>query len=107
MASLFKMRDDDAGDDDGAAILGRNPIISASIPPSIFELRRQAIAGRLRRRTPKVSFPFQSFNRFGGMDRAPKVCLFVCISLSRDRMKFETPFFEFLNDNADLAPLRP
>ena len=55
----------------------------------------------------KVSFAFQSFNRFGSMERAPKVCLFVCISSSRDRLKFETPFLKFSNENADLAPLRP
>src|SRR6266487_3232436 len=55
----------------------------------------------------KVSFAFQSFNRFGSMERAPKVCLFVCISSSRDRLKFETPFLKFSNENADLAPRRP
>src|SRR6184192_1531865 len=53
------------------------------------------------------SFRLQSFNRFGSMERAPKVCLFVCISSSRDRLKFETPFLKFSNENADLAPLRP
>ena len=37
-------------------------------------------------------FPFQSFNRFGSMERAPKVCLFVCISSSRDRLKFKLHF---------------
>src|SRR3954447_22817949 len=53
------------------------------------------------------SFRLQSFNRFGSMERAPKVCLFICISSSRDRLKFETPFLKFSNENADLAPLRP
>src|SRR5947209_3599680 len=55
----------------------------------------------------KVPFAFQSFNRFGSMERAPKVCLFVCISSSRDRMKFKLHFFKFPNENADLPPLRP
>jgi len=41
------------------------------------------------------SFPLsRSFNRFGSMERAPKVCLFVCISSSRDRLKFKLHFFE-------------
>ena len=40
----------------------------------------------------KVPFAFQSFNRFGSMERAPKVCLFVRISSSRDRMKFKLHF---------------
>src|SRR5205823_11174743 len=101
------MRDDDAGDDDGAAIL--DGIRPSRLPfrLSIFELRRRAIAGRLRRRTSKVSFPFQSFNRFGSMERAPKVCLFVCISSSRDRLKFKLHFLKFPNESAHLAPLRP
>src|SRR4051794_40637565 len=34
------------------------------------------------------------FNRFGSMECAPKVCLFVCISSSRDRLKFKLHFFE-------------
>src|SRR6184192_2229007 len=38
------------------------------------------------------SFRLQSFNRFGSMERAPKVCLFACISSSRDRMKFKLHF---------------
>ena len=101
------MRDDDAGDDDGAAILDGIRPSRLPFSLSIFEIRRRAIAGRLRRRASKVPFPFQSFNRFGSMERAPKVCLFVCISSSRDRLKFETPFLKFSNENADLAPLRP
>src|SRR5256885_13776256 len=101
-----RMRDGDAGDDDGAAILDGIPPSRLPFRP-IFELRRQAIAGRLRRRTSKVSFPFQSFNRFGSMERAPKVCLFVCILSSRDRLKFKLHFLKFPNENADLAPLQP
>src|SRR4051794_26238921 len=102
-----RMRDGDAGDDDGAAILERIRPSRLPFSLSILELRRRAIAGRLRRRTSKVPFAFQSFNRFGSMERAPKVCLFVCISSSRDRLKFETPFLKFSNENAVLEPLRP
>src|SRR4051812_45540084 len=87
-----RMRDGDAGDDDGAAILEGIRPSRLPFSLSILELRRWAIAWRLRRRASKVSFPFQSFNRYGSMERAPKVCLFVCISSSRDRMKFKLHF---------------
>src|SRR3954453_16160342 len=103
MASLFKMRDDDAGNDDGAAILGRNPTISA------LNLRATTAgdSGETAVTDSKVPFALQSFNRFGSMERAPKVCLFVCISSSRDRLKFKLHFLIFPNENADLAPLQP
>src|SRR3954471_16317653 len=86
-----RMRDGDAGDDDGAAILEGIRPSRLPFSLSILELRRRAIAWRLRRQASKVSFPFQSFNRYGSMERAPKVCLFVlqCISSSRDRLKFK------------------
>ena len=86
-----RMRDDDAGDDDGAAILEGIRPSRLLFSLSILELRRRAIAGRQRRRTRR-SFRLQSFNRFGSMERAPKVCLFACISSSRDRMKFKLHF---------------
>src|SRR3954452_22482935 len=90
-----RMRDGDAGDDDGAAILEGIRPSRLPFSLSILELRRRAIAGRLRRRASKVPFPFQSFNQFGSMERAPKVCLFVCISSSRDRLKFKLHFRNF------------
>ena len=101
------MRDGDAGDDDGAAILEGIRPSRLPFSLSILELRRRAIAGRLRCRASKVPFPFQSFNRFGGMERALNVCLFFCISSSRDCMKFKLHFLKFPNESAHLAPLRP
>src|SRR5438270_10983046 len=86
-----RMRDGDAGDDDGAAILEGIRPSRLPFSLSILELRRRAIAWRLRRRTRRF-LAFQSFNRFGSMERAPKVCLFVCISSSRDRLKFKLHF---------------
>src|SRR5438874_251440 len=74
-----RMRDGDAGDDDGAANLEGIRPSRLPFSLSILELQRRAIAWRLRRRASKVPFAFQSFNRFGSMERAPKVCLFVCI----------------------------
>src|SRR5207237_4151449 len=101
-----RMRDGDAGDDDGAAILEG---IRAFGFLSALNLRATTAgdSGATAATDSKVPFAFQSFNRFGSMERAPKVCLFVCISSSRDRMKFKTPFLKFSNENADLAPLRP
>src|SRR5438045_8739002 len=100
------MRDDDAGDDDGAAILGG---IRAFGFHSALNLRATTAgdSGATAVTDSKVPFAFQSFNRFGSMERAPKVCLFVCISSSRDCVKFKLHFLKFPNENADLAPLRP
>src|SRR5205823_14328774 len=103
MASLFKMRDDDAGNDDGAAILGRNPTISA------LNLRATTAgdSGATAVTDSKVPFALQSFNRFGSMERAPKVCLFVCISSSRDRMKFKLHFLNFQTKTPTSHPFGP
>ena len=53
-----KMRDDDAGDDDGAAILEGIRPSRLPFSLSILELRRRAIAWRQRRRASKVPFAF-------------------------------------------------
>src|SRR3954447_23195219 len=102
-----RMRDGDAGDDDGAAIL--EGIRPSRLPFSLYP--RATTAGdsvAIAAATFEGSFPLsRSFNRFGSMECAPKVCLFVCISSSRDRMKFKLHFLKFPNENADLAPLRP
>src|SRR3954447_8297369 len=53
-----RMRDGDAGDDDGAAILEGIRPSRLPFSLSILELRRQAIAWRSRRRPSKVPFLF-------------------------------------------------
>src|SRR6266487_377054 len=75
---------------------------------SIFELRRQAIAWRSRRRPSKVPFLFPGPSIDSEVWNARRRYVFsFCISSSRDRMKFKLHFLKFPNENADLAPLRP
>ena len=80
----------------------------ASIPPLNLGATTAGDSVAIAATNFEGSFPLsRSFNRFGSMECAPKVCLFVCISSSRDRLKFKLHFLKFSNESAHLAPLRP